>query len=122
MNYNTFIGGVHLVRCPKCGTEYAESTKTGGRDCPNCGFSVYGEQLDRIMKEITKAGSPLLTKVGGNELLYLVSANEAYYPWVVECKTYEEAMRVFEEEEMGIENGAHLYISKVIKMKIGDGR
>jgi len=54
--------------------------------------------------------------------MYLVVSDEAYYPWVVECKTYDEAEKVFNEEHPYIGNGAHLYISKVIKMKIGDGR
>ena len=57
-----FIGGVRRVRCPKCGATYAETTKKGHKSCPKCGYDIFEEEIDRVIKEITKSGSPLLVK------------------------------------------------------------
>ena len=57
-----FIGGVQRVRCPKCGATYVETTREGHTACPECGYDIFGEEIDRVMKEITKLGSPLSVK------------------------------------------------------------
>ena len=52
--YNIFIDGVTRVSCHKCGCTYVKSSKYGHKSCPECGYDIHKELMDKVIEDIIK--------------------------------------------------------------------